>query len=109
MNDLESLTPDLMATTDNLLGETITYIPDGQTTRYPKAHVEYDDELVALGAGEGVQQDIRITVSILALPHMPRSADRIRLGKRPGVTFKPTNPSRDRSGHNWIVKLKVVT
>lgn len=108
MNDLESLTPDLMATTDELLGETITYIPDGQATRYPKAHVQYDDELVSLGAGDGVQQDIRVTVAILALPHMPRSADRIRLGKRPGVTFKPTNPSHDSSGLNWVVNLKVV-
>ena len=108
MSDLESLTPDMDAAIDDILGERITYRVDGGPPIYPKAHVYYADGKQDLGAGTGVQQEIVVHVRIISLPRMPSSADRITLGKRPGKTFKPTNPSRDDSGTHWIITLKEV-
>lgn len=105
--DLESLTDEIDAVTADVLGERITYIPDGQATIYPKAHVYYADAQADIGAGQKIEQDIIIHIRKLSVPHMPRSADRIRLNKRPGLTFFPTNPSNDDSGTHWIVNLKV--
>jgi hypothetical protein len=50
MNDLESLTPDLMATTDELLGESITYIPEGQAVRYTWYPLEAAQRIIGKGA-----------------------------------------------------------
>lgn len=105
--DLESLTPEMFATVADITGERITYIPQGQAALLPKAHVTYGDEIVDIGAGQAVQQDITVSVSKLALPWMPRSADRVRVGQRPGVTFHPANPREDTSGHDWVFDLKV--
>lgn len=106
--DLESISARMEADITDRVGECITYIPDGGAALYPKAHVFYGDEPVDLGGGRAVEQDITVKIAKLALPHMPRSADRIRLGRSPGKTFKPTNPSNDDSGFDWIVKLKAV-
>lgn len=106
--DLESLTPEMFAAVDSATGERITYIPQGQAAILPKAHVTYGDEKVDIGGGQVVQQDIMVSVSKLSIPHMPRSADRVRVGKRPGVTFHPVNPREDSSGHDWVFDLKIV-
>ena len=108
MSDLESLTPEMFATVDNITGERITYIPQGGTPVMPKAQVIYGDEKIDIGAGQAVQQDIVVSVSKLSIPHMPRSSDRVRVGKRPGFTFHPANPREDTSGHDWVFDLKVV-
>lgn len=108
MSDLESLTPEMFATVADITGERITYIPQGQAALLPKAHVTYGDEQVDIGAGQAVQQDITVSVSKLALPWMPRSADRVRVGQRPGVTFYPATPREDSSGRDWVFDLKVV-
>ena len=106
--DLESLTPEMFATVDNIVGERISYTPEGQAQLMPKAQVIYGDEIAEIGAGQGVQQDITVSVSKLSLPWMPRSADRVRVGKRPGVTFHPASPREDSSGHDWVFDLKIV-
>lgn len=108
MSDLESLTPDMDAAIDDILGERITYRVNGGPPIYPKAHVFYADAQQDIGAGQAIEQDITVHIRKISLPAMPNSADRITLGKRPGVTFKPTSPSHDDSGLHWIVKLKVV-
>lgn len=109
MNDLESLTPGMDDAIDDILGERITYRVDGGPPIYPKAHVYYADAPTDLGAGVGIEQDITVHIRKIRLPRMPNSSDRITLGKRPGVNFKPVNPSLDDSGLHWIVNLKVVT
>lgn len=106
--DLESLTPSMDAAIDEALGERITYRVNGGPPIYPKAHVTYGDAPQDLGAGQAIEQDITLSIRKISLPNMPTSADRITLGKRPGVVFKPTNPSHDDSGYHWIVNLKVV-
>lgn len=108
MNDLESLTPGMDDAIDDILGERITYRVDGGPPIYPKAHVYYGDAPLDIGAGQAIEQDIKVHIRIISLPRMPNSSDRITLGKRPGKVFKPTNPSRDDSGHHWILNLKVV-
>jgi hypothetical protein len=106
--DFEAITERMEADINELVGERITYIPDGAAVIYPKAHVYYADMMADIGAGQAIEQDITLKVARNAVPHMPRSADRIRIGRKPGVTFKPTNPSTDDSGMDWIVNLKVV-
>lgn len=108
MSDLESLTPDMDAAIDNILGERITYHVSGGPPIYPLAHVYYGDAQTDIGAGHAIEQDITVHIRKISLPGIPSSADRIRLGKRPGLTFKPVNPSHDDSGYHWIVKLKIV-
>jgi len=108
MSDLESLTPDMDAAIDDILGERITYHVNGGPPIYPKAHVTYADAPQDIGAGQAIEQDIIVSVRKISLPKMPSSADRVRLGKRPGLTFKPVNPSHDNSGYHWIFNLKVV-
>lgn len=106
--DLESLTPGMDAAIDEALGERITYMPNGGPPIYPKAHVYYGDGQTDIGAGQAIEQDITVHIRKLSIPAMPNSSDLIRLGKVPGKTFKPVNPSTDDSGFEWIVKLKVV-
>lgn len=108
MNDLDSLTDELDAVTSEILGERITYRPNGGAPIYPKAHVFYADAPTDIGAGQAIEQDITVHVRKISLPAMPSSSDRITLSKRPGVTFKPVNPSHDDSGTHWILNLKVV-
>jgi len=108
MTDLESLTPAMFATVNEVLGERITYIPNGSAPIYPKAHVYYGDEQQDIGAGQSIEQDITVHIPKLSIPAMPNSSDRIRLSKRPGATFRPVNPATDDSGTDWIVKLKIV-
>jgi hypothetical protein len=108
--DLESLTGEIDAVTADVLGERITYRVNNGSPLYPKAHVYYRDAQEDIGAGQIIAQDIVVHIRKVDLPnnHMPNSADRITLGKRLGVTFKPTNPSHDDSGTHWIVNLKIV-
>ena len=106
--DLESLTPEIDAVTADVLGERITYRANGGAPFYPKAHVYYADMQRDIGAGQTIEQDITVHIRKVDLPTMPNSADRITLGKRLGVTFKPVNPSHDDSGTHWIVNLKIV-
>jgi hypothetical protein len=108
MSDLESLTGELDAVTADILGERITYRVNGGPPIYPKAHVNYADAQTDIGAGQAIEQDIILTIRKISLSAMPSSADRIVLGKRPGLNFKPVNPSHDESGTHWIVALKVV-
>ncbi len=108
MSDLESLTPDMDAAIDEALGERITYHVNGGPPIYPLAHVNYRDAVQDIGAGQAIEQDITVSVRKISLPTMPNSADRVRLGKRPGLTFKPVNPSHDDSGYHWVFNLKVV-
>jgi hypothetical protein len=108
MSDLESLTDEIDAVTADRLGERITYRVNGGPPIYPKAHVDYADAQTDIGSGQAIEQDITVHIRKISLPTMPNSADRISLGKRPGVTFKPVNPSHDNSGTHWIVNLKVV-
>lgn len=106
--DLESLTPGMDAAIDDILGERVTYHVNGGPPIYPKAHVYYADAKTDIGAGQAIEQDIVVHIRKISLPGMPSSSDRIRLGKRPGLTFKPVNPSHDDSGLHWILNLKVV-
>lgn len=106
--DLESLTPGMDDAIDNILGERITYRVNGGPPIYPKAHVFYADAQTDIGAGQAIEQDIKVHIRKISLPTMPNSADRITLGKRPGLVFKPVNPSHDDSGLHWILNLKVV-
>lgn len=106
--DLESISDRMESDINDRVGERITYIPDGGGPIYPKAHVFYGDAQQDIGAGQAIEQDITVHIRKFSLPHMPRSADRIMLGRRPGVTFRPVNPSTDNSGFDWIVNLKVV-
>lgn len=108
MSDLESLTPDMDAAIDDILGERITYRVNGGPPIYPKAHVYYRDVQTDIGGGQAIEQDITVHIRKISLPRMPNSTDRVTLGKRLGVTFKPVNPSLDDSGYHWIVNLKIV-
>lgn len=108
MNDLESLTAGMDDAIDNILGERITYRVDGGPPIYPLAHVYYGDAPQDIGAGQAIEQNITVHIRKISLPRMPNSSDRITLGKRLGVTFKPVNPSLDDSGLHWILNLKVV-
>lgn len=108
MSDLESISDRLMADIEERIGERITYTPQGLSAITPRAHVYYADAQTDIGAGQAIEQDITLHIRKSALPHMPRSADRVVLARHPGKTFKPVNPSTDDSGYEWIVNLKVV-
>lgn len=108
MSDLESITERMFDDIDERVGERITYTPEGGHPIFPKAHVNYGDQQRDLGAGQAIEQDITIAIRKSSIPHMPKSADRIRLGRHPGVEFKPVNPSTDDSGFEWIFAVKVV-
>lgn len=108
MSDLEAISDRMETDINERVGERITYVPQGGSAIYPKAHVFYADAQTDIGAGQAIEQDITVHIRKFSLPHMPRNADRIQLGRHPGVTFKPVNPSTDNSGFDWIVNLKVV-
>lgn len=108
MSNLEDLTDEIDATCDELVGETITYIPSGRAMLRPQAHVFYSDGNRDIGAGQAIEQDIMIHIRKALLPTQPASGDRIQLKRHPGKTFRPTNPTTDDSGTYWVCNLLVV-
>lgn len=106
--DLESISDRMEDDINSRVGEIITYTPEGSGPLHPRAHVNYRDADRDLGGGHAIEQDITVTIRKTYLPHMPRSADRVRLGKRPGMEFHPVNPSTDDSGFDWVFNVKIV-
>lgn len=106
MSNLEDITDEIDDACDDLVGETITYIPSGRPILRPQAHVYYSDGERDIGAGQAIEQDIMLHIRKTLIPTMPASGDRIRLKRHAGKTFRPTNPTTDDSGAYWIVNVK---
>ncbi len=88
-----------------ILGDTIRYRPSGGSFRTAKAYVEYQGTLRSLDTGQVIEQDITVQILANDLAAKPGGTARITLPKIPGITYKPANIRRDRSGTHWEFEL----
>lgn len=105
---LNSLTDDLDETCVRELGDPITYLIGG-TTAVPDcyAFVDHSDKSEAIAGSKLTSQDIWIELLKSDVPQ-PATADRIKLPQVPGVTFRPNDWRRNRSGRMWHIYLTKV-
>lgn len=91
-----------------ILGDSITYRRASGPTLSLKAYVNFEEVARSIDIGQAIEQAMLVEIRISDLPQRPAPADRITLGKVPGITFKPINVGRDRSGTHWAFELKRV-
>jgi hypothetical protein len=106
---LEDLQDDILdATCMAALGDSIRYKPAGGSYFSIRAYVEYPEAIRDIETGSVIEQDITVDVLMTDVPARPSSACRVRLGRMAGLTFKPINIRRDRSGSHWQFDLEKV-
>lgn len=88
-----------------ILGDTITYKPVMGSATTIKAYVDFPEEIQSLEGGRAVAQEITVQVLISDVPVRPSGACRVTIRKLPGLTYKPVNVRRDRSGSHWEFEL----
>jgi len=99
----------LDSVTMETLGETIQYRLGGSSEWLSLAAiVDYSDQTRSIEGVDVVDQNIRVSIMKSSVPAKPSNADRIRLAKRPGSTFKPIKPGSDSSGSDWVFDVKDV-
>jgi hypothetical protein len=90
-------------TTDDLIGDHVTYTVVGGSPVSLTAFLDQSDVIIGLGNTSAVtpEPSIQIQVSKLA---QPQRGDRIVLPNRP-ETFAPKTWERDASGRFWNINL----
>lgn len=106
--NLDELTGEIDATCMALLGEDILFSRAAGPFTTVRAHVYYRDAVRDLVSGKMSEQDIMCIVQVSALAAKPTMADRIRLPKRAGKTYRPVNVVADDSGTHWEFDLQTV-
>jgi hypothetical protein len=104
--DLEALDEVLNTTSLALLGDTITYTPEGGAPLTLKAIVDHSDGEKLLSNSRVMTSEAAVEVAISDVPQ-PKGGDVIHLPK-PGQDFNPKNFEKDKSGMNWLILLKRV-
>lgn len=92
----------------DVLGDTLTYTPAGQSARTLKGYVENTEAIRDLQTGQVIEQAMTVQVLVVDVPARPSGAVRIALPKKPGKTYKPANVRMDRSGTHWEFELVAV-
>src|SRR4051812_20002895 len=101
---LEDFGSELNLTTVDLLGDTITYTPQGGSPATFKAIVDYGDEVERLAGSNVIHGECAVEVPLSRVPFV-QSGDVIHLPKT-GLDYKPRDSRRDESGDNWLIILK---
>lgn len=99
-----SLDVPVMAT----LGDSIQYQAAGGAFVPLRAYVDYADALRDVSTATIIDQDISVEMLVSDLAAKPADADRITLGKLPGLTFKPINVRRSSGGAHWQFEVRQV-
>jgi hypothetical protein len=95
---------ELDALTVSIVGDTITYAPEGGDPVEIKAFADHSDQVVGLGVAGGVTGDASIEVLVSDVAQ-PSRGDVITL-PRTGQTYRPSSWTRSRSGTLWMIYLK---
>lgn len=103
---LEDLEDELVAQTDAILGDTISYKPKGGAFADTKARVEYGEALRDITTGMVIEQEIRVILSKAQVATRPDSQCRMILPKVAGQTFKPVNVAN--IGLDWSMGVERV-
>ena len=105
---LEAETDGLDETCIEVLGDPITYLIGGTApVSACYAFVDHSDKTMPLAGSQLTEQDIWIELLRSDVPQ-PATTDRITLPQVPGVTFRPNDWKRNRSGRMWHIFLKRV-
>ncbi len=93
----------------DFLGDSLTYKADGASSFAPiSGFVDFSDQPQDIGNGQIIAQDISVEILIADFPVRPNANCRITIGRIPGLTFKPINIGRDKSGAHWSFNLEKV-
>lgn len=98
---LESLQSGMDADCMAALGDSVRYMPEGDGFSSFKAYVEFNEAVQDVETGKVVEQDITVQMLMTDVPDRPNGRCRIRLGRLPGLTFKPVNVRVDKTGTHW--------
>lgn len=99
---LESLAPAIDRLCADVLGDTIEYRAVGSPTYAPtRAFVDYRDGTREYAGAQLVMQSPRVTVLKVDVPAKPNRDVRVKLARRAGKMFRPTNVTTDSSGTHW--------
>lgn len=98
---LEDHDADLDQTCMAALGDSVRYMPEGDGFSPMRAYVEFGEALREVETGRVIEQDITVQILMTDVPDRPNGRCRIRLGRLPGLTFKPVNVRVDKTGTHW--------
>lgn len=107
MPTLESLTPALFETTDEMLGDTITYAIGGNNPAPIKAWVDHASEARMFGSIAVIAQEIVIEVRKVLVPS-PSKADRITLPRLGNLIVYPIEWCDTEAGLGHYIKVAQV-
>lgn len=101
LEDFDAL---LNATTLDLLGDTITYTPEGAALLTFKAIADQGQMVERLSGSMVIQGEQAVEVP-RTLVATVKKGDLITLPAHPGKQFNPKSWVRDESGANWLIVL----
>lgn len=96
---LEDLTDAMIATCDQIVGDTIAFKRNGGIYADLKGRVEYGEAFRDIATGIVVEQDIKVWLSKAACPTRPDNLCRITLPRITGIIYKPVNA--EDVGTDW--------
>lgn len=92
----------------DVLGDSIEFQLAGGSFTAKKAFGDFTEALRDMATGTVIDQDITLQMLIVDLPRRPIEADRLRIARVPGLTFKPFNVRRSQDGSHWEFEVKKV-
>lgn len=106
--DLESLTSNLFAKCDEMLGDTIIITPPAAAAIAAKVNALHRDRRADFGLSAATVQDAMLDIDASILPGKPGVGWRVTLPRIIGMVFEPRDVQRDDSGLRWEFGLKVI-
>lgn len=108
MSLLRGLTAALIQSEMDILGDEITYTPDGGSPRTFMAWVEFDTEHFSAPGSSASKRVPTLEVQMKDIAAPKAGVDRIVITLRPSFIFTPADVREGPSGETWILPLKQV-
>lgn len=89
-----------------IIGDSIEWSRSGAAWVPLLAFVDSGESTLDLTTGKMIQQDHAIEVPKASLPGRPGAADRLKIGKLPGMVFRPVNVRH--AGRFWAFEVERV-
>lgn len=111
MGLLRDRTPALDAKVNAILGDEITYTPEGGSPSTFHAWVDFGTEEVSTSGSAATASSPVVEAPFANIPlnAKPTRGARITITIRPGITWYPVNPRESETGDGWIFRLAKVT
>lgn len=105
MTILRKATAALENVVNDILGDEITYTPEGGAPLTFNAWVEFDTDHVRAGGSSATARVRAVEVPMSRVPTPSKEGDRITIAIRPGEIFKPRDIEEGAGGETWFIPL----